>query len=266
MSVSDSTRGRLGNSIFRYLASSIFAIVYNLEREFGESNNNIIDDKQFIEWKNEILFNNNIKNINLNCKYFFDGYYQHDDILKKFKSQLIEYIHKNPEHLLRTDRGDIYKSIDILKTDKPFNKYDIVLHLRLEDFIIYDMVMNPLCLINILDNYKNEKICIVVNKITTETEQKYIDFFSKKYDIVIESNNVITDYHIMKNARILICSMSTLSWCASFFSETVETLYFPNHNNAERIHETFKKPIENTILYDFNKIDKNSLNNIFKMD
>jgi hypothetical protein len=144
--------------------------------------------------------------------------------------------------------------------------YEIVFHLRLEDFITLSHVMNPESLSKILDNYKDKQICFVVNKITTKLEEKYIDFFMKRYDIVLESNDVITDYHIMKNAKILCCSCSTLSWIAAFFSVTVELVYFPNyeysHGNEDRYHERFKKPIENTVLYDFDKCSPETLETI----
>jgi hypothetical protein len=56
----------------------------------------------------------------------------------------------------------------------------------------------------------------------------------------------------MKNAKVLICSCSTLSWCAALLSDTIFMVYFPNYTSRD-IHTTFKKPINNTILYDFIK-------------
>ena len=259
ITICDLPRGRLGNAMFRYLSSTVFLLNYSAKRVF---HTNVcpteLDDNYYLNWKNDLLYNN-IKKPLPSGKYLFVGYYQHDDILKKYKTELIEYIKQNPEHLLITSDYDRYKALNIITIDKPINKYKIVFHLRLEDFISYDLVMNPQCLIKLLDNYKNEQICFVVNKITSELEQKYIDFFTKKYNIVIESNDVITDYHIMKNAKILCCSCSTLSWIASFFSETVELVYFPNYNNPGRIHETFKNPIDNTILYEFSKCTQKEL-------
>jgi FkbM family methyltransferase len=64
----------------------------------------------------------------------------------------------------------------------------------------------------------------------------------------------------MKNAKTLICSLSTISWVASFLSDTIETVYFPNHKNRAR-HETFCKPIENTIYYDYKICSKIELEN-----
>jgi hypothetical protein len=62
----------------------------------------------------------------------------------------------------------------------------------------------------------------------------------------------------MKNAKILICSCSTLSWAAAFLSDTIKLVYFPDYK-INRTHETFKKPIDNTILYPFTKCSQSEL-------
>ena len=51
----------------------------------------------------------------------------------------------------------------------------------------------------------------------------------------------------MKNAEILICSYSTLSWCAAFFSNTIKCVYIPNYK--ESIGQSFKK-LPNSKLFD----------------
>ena len=89
-----------------------------------------------------------------------------------------------------------------------------------------------------------------MHKISHNIEQQYIDFFKKYYDITVESNDVLDDYTIMKNAKTLVCSMSTLSWCAALFSNNPQTVYFPEYK-IYRIHKTFKKhllKIQYTIL------------------
>ena len=50
----------------------------------------------------------------------------------------------------------------------------------------------------------------------------------------------------LKNAKKLICSKSTLSWCAALLSEQIETCYFPEYVTDT---VTCKYPILNTKLY-----------------
>ena len=51
----------------------------------------------------------------------------------------------------------------------------------------------------------------------------------------------------MKESELLICSKSSLSWCAAFFSDKIKQCYLPDYE--ESIRQTFKKPIDFTIIY-----------------
>ena len=264
--------GRLGNTIFRMFAAIIFCIIYNtkiLENEIELCNNNIIpiNDIYFNNWLND-FYNDKIQEVDKNLTYFFNGYYQHDKIYVKYKNEIINYINNN-NLILKTHFNEYYKAIDLINYDLD-TKYDIVVHLRLEDFIDISMkqpfVMNPIYIKNIIKKlnikYPDQNICLVLNKPKYDLEFKYINYLKIKCkNIVVESNDPIKDFNIMKNAKILVCSMSTLSWTASFLSNTLEELYFPDYQNPQ-IHETFKKPIENTILYEFTKCTVSELEQI----
>jgi spore coat polysaccharide biosynthesis predicted glycosyltransferase SpsG len=95
-------------------------------------------------------------------------------------------------------------------------------------------------------------LCIVCKKPTTEFEYSYINYIkdyleSINIKIFTEHNNVLTDYYIMKEAELLICSKSTLSWCAAFFSAKIQKCYLPDY--IETSNSTCKYPIDNTELY-----------------
>lgn len=264
-------KGRLGNSLFRLFANIVFAHVYKTNAQINNfigPANFCISDDDFIIWMNNVLNNNVINNVNINSSFLFDGFYQHDKIYVKYKNEIINFITNNPNLIIKTDREDSYKVIDFINYSIP-QKYNVVVHLRLEDFILISQVINPNCIKNIIDelilDYPNEKICFVLNKPKTELEIKYIQFFTNKYsNIVIESNDVVTDYTIMKNAKVLVCSCSTLSWAASLLSNTLEKVYIPNYNQVNGSHQTFKKPIENTILYEIQTCNINELDIILK--
>lgn len=264
MLIVNHNKGRLGNSIFRLLANIVFLIVYDIDGEikYNYIKHNIeINDEYFVNWSNEIL-NGKIPDIKKTSVLYFTGFYQHDKIFIHFKNQIIDYINNHDNLLLLTDRNDTYNASYLIKYELQ-KKYDIIVHLRLEDFVEINQVLNPLSICRILDeidvtkNYND--ICFVVNKPKKETEFKYIDFFKKRYNTVIESNEPIEDYNIMKNAEILICSYSTLSWCAAFFSDSNKYVYIPNYKTS--LHQSFKT-INNTILYDCEFCSIEKLNSI----
>jgi len=271
MIIINHNKGRLGNSIFRLLANIVFLLVYDIDGtiKYNHINHDIeISDEYFVNWSNNVM-NEKIPEIKKSSILYFTGFYQHDKIFNCFKNKIINYINNHPNLLLLTDKNEIYNASSLLLYNLDINKnYKIVVHLRLEDFLEINQVLNPLTICKILDktinneDNVNNKICFVINKPKKEIEFKYIDFFKRKYEnhnITIESNDPITDFNIMKNSEILICSYSTLSWCAAFFSDKVKYVYIPNYISS--LHQTFKK-VNNTILYDCEFCTVEKLNNI----
>lgn len=269
MKVYNSKLGRLGNAIFRYFASTLFCIIYNGELTYNQSDCNVImSDENFIGWSQHVL-QNNIPQFPPNLSFIFYGYYQHDQIYLKYKHELITWILNHPNDLIYTDGNNsvsnvynynekAYQVIDLLINPFPDKNYKTVLHLRLEDFINNNSVIHPECIKKVLDQIGETDICIVVNTPKIDLEHKYINYFKKYYNVVLESNTMIEDFHIMKNANVLICSCSTISWAASFLSSNLTKVFIPNYNHG-RVHETFKKPIENTVLYETKNCTKEEL-------
>lgn len=266
MIIINHNRGRLGNSIFRFFANIVFCIVYDIDSQIYNNYyqpNVVINDSYFINFSNDIISGKMLQQLDKNSIILFDGYFQHDKIYIFFKNDIINFIKNHPDIILTTDRSENYKAINLISFDIN-HKYNIVVHLRLEDFIEISLVINPNSLKNILyeirNEYPDEEICFVLNNPKTDLEKKYIDYLIKDLNnIKIESNDVITDFTIMRNSKLLVCSCSTLSWAAAFLSETLEKVYMPNYSNPDRIHETFKQPIKNTVLYDFEKCSKEKL-------
>jgi hypothetical protein len=253
--------GRLGNAIFRYMACVIMCIYYDGIYSINNNQNYNCNDEQFIEIIKNIInnknksFNKNIIGINMTC------YYQHDLIYKLHKSLILDFIRKNPLHYIMTDginAGDKnyekYYMIDIINTPETFNKkYKNVLHIRLEDFVTHNLYVKVERIIDLLKkNILSDSLCIVCKKPVTDFENNYIQqiteyLLNKKIEFFLEHNNVLTDYYIMKEAELLICSKSTLSWCASFFSDKIQKCYLPDY--IETSNSTCKFPIDNTELY-----------------
>ncbi len=254
--------GRLGNAIFRYMASVIMCMCYNGTYTINHKQHIDCNDGMFIDIirplinKNKILMlNKNITGINMTC------YYQHDKIYKLFKQRLFNFIKENPTHYVLTDgvtagdnNNEKFYMKDILITPTSFNKrYKNVLHIRLEDFVKHNLYLKVERICTLLDkNILTDNICIVCKKPTTQFENQYIHQLiqhaqKKNLNVLLEHNDTITDFYIMKEAEVLICSKSTLSWCAAFFSDKIQKCYLPDY--TETPNSTCKAPIDNTELY-----------------
>ena len=138
MRVLSSPLGRLGNAIFRYLATIVYHIVFNAtiihHSQIAETDEYLmITDEQFIYWMNAHLNGDNL-GLDEDKTYGFLGYFQHDAIYLKYRSQIIDYIRKHPTDILTTDgnngdRDDFtyfhmnYSSGHLVNTPQGFNKY-----------------------------------------------------------------------------------------------------------------------------------------------
>lgn len=265
MDIQFAIAGRLGNAIFRYMACSLMCMKYKgiYRIESSRDNSTPISDDTFIGVKDCMMKNAIIKF--KSSSLYMSGFYQHDLIYRTYKKEIINFILDHKNHYVLTDgilagdcQSEKFYMIDIITTPTCFVKqYETVLHLRLEDFVTHNLLLSCDRIIKLLgnlvtmDEIKNT-LCIVCKKPTTEFEFEFVNqiklfLVERNIDVVLENNDVITDYYIMKEAKTLICSNSTLSWAAAFFSDKIIKCYFPDYESSS--NQTCKQPIENTELY-----------------
>ncbi len=172
-------------------------------------------------------------NINCNLTYKFGGFYQ-TDIYKLFRTELNKFCREHPTDSVYCDSNhDIRYYMNKLLDDSPNNKkYDVVVHIRLEDYVTSGekLIIHPDSICAVLEKINSNQICFLSNKITTEFERKYMEYLNfkckDKYNIIFESNDIVTDFKIMNHAKIMVCSLSTLCWCAGFLSKDIEKYFF----------------------------------------
>jgi GR25 family glycosyltransferase involved in LPS biosynthesis len=219
----------------------------------------IINEDNYFKYMNtdisKILGNRNIS---------LHGYFQYDHIYLQNKSYILEFVEQNKNvHQIRTD-DETYLTkhiIDDMILDSS-KIYENVIHIRLGDFNGRPDFIEIEYLLRLFNNIKDifyNKTAIVIETPTSDVDIEYLNMvleWFKENNIpvpVIESNDMLTDYNIMKQAKIIVSSMSTLCWTAAYFSKSLEKIYMPNYNFFEiedRKNGYFKMPIQNTILYD----------------
>jgi hypothetical protein len=260
MKILELANGRLGNSIFRYFESIILQKKTGAVRTFrngGEKPCLKITDDTFLDFYNrwDAERGTDIKLI------FLDGYFQFDFFIQH-RAEIINHMNDHSHDILfGTDvRGHLIQNTVRELTHAPDNlrTYDFVIHVRLEDFVNSNNMIHPAQLVELITEVARSggagagAAAIVCNKITTDIEKQYLQYISDYSPItfVLESNDVMTDFHIMKNARILICSLSSLSWCASFLSNTVKKVYIPKNRTSGVQTFLCSRPDCDVIVYD----------------
>ena len=205
-----------------------------------------------------------IKKLPNNRNISLHGYFQYDQIYLQNKSYILEFTEENKNiHEIRADNETYLTKyiIDDMLLDSS-KIYENVIHIRLDDFNGRPDFIESEYLLRLFDNIKDifyKKTAIVIETPTSEADIKYLNTileWFKENNIpvpIVESNDMLTDYNIMKQAKIIISSMSTLCWAAAYFSKSLEKIYMPNYNFfdiEDRKNGYFKTPIKNTILYD----------------
>jgi GR25 family glycosyltransferase involved in LPS biosynthesis len=222
-------------------------------------NTKIINEDNYFKYMNtdisKILGNRNIS---------LCGYFQYDQIYLQNKSYILDFVEQNKNvHQIRTDNETYLTKhiIDDMILDSS-KIYENVIHIRLGDFNGRPDFIESEYLLRLFDNIKDifyNKTAIVIETPSSDADIKYLntvlDWF-KENNIpvpIVESNDMLTDYNIMKQAKTIVSSMSTLCWTAAYFSKSLEKIYMPNYNFLDiedRKNGYFKMPIQNTILYD----------------
>ena len=146
-----SPKGRLGNALFRYFA---IVLVLQSNPHLIYEGVNIHNQKVMVLGDNlykDIISNNNFKLENKNNNLLFDGFYQLQE-LSNYKDEIKLFLLNNPEHIIYNFPYEEFKISDIFNKPTHLNIYNIVIHIRLEDFI--DNVEFISCdnIINLLNN------------------------------------------------------------------------------------------------------------------
>jgi len=248
----------------------------------SEINFNNLKSSEYINGQNKLgLYVKNIINVTddnfynyidkdlSNYNILMNGYFQFNNIYLENKIAIMKYIENyGNDHYIHTctlgnqDLSDNHQRFlvkevltDIKLEDSKI--YDIVIHLRLGDFVDKDDFIDYIYLEELFSSidFSGKRSCFVVEKPKTEFDFNFLNkclewFQHKNIPINVESNSLMTDFNIMKNTEILACSMSTLSWCAAFFSKKIELCIMPDYNFDDKNRKTFfKNPIKNTIFY-----------------
>lgn len=227
MPVSINYKGRLGNKIFQYVSARIFAEKNKLDL-ITELPNDVLEFTQHKKFEED---NEGIKSVKVNSKsftcneinfegngdYIFDDFFQNGD-----------YINENEK---------LVKSFFILPK-KEKNKEDIVMHVRLDDFIHTEDIENPKNWDNseivnpyyykvILEKENFKNLYLVVDKIKYEWEKKYLNYF-KEFNPIIISSNPKEDFEFIRNFNKIITSNSTFCYWSAFLSDAEFIYTFGN--------------------------------------
>jgi hypothetical protein len=289
--------GGFGNAVFNVLGTILLKVLFpDLELVSFETMEEIetykqtaikMDDEYFLE-----IINAKIERytdiLDPSQHYWLSAYCQYDEIYVRYQKQIVEYILAHPQEKIFAGHTYRFFPIHDIVSVQETESYDVLLHLRLGDFVALGWVIHPESirqaftkaladtladaladassndladtLADALSNDRNKKIGIMVDHRNTELEKKYVEYIREICPAaeILENNDIITDYNLLKNAKHVIASCSTFSWIAVLFAQENQTVSFPNYEHRWQ-HEQFRRTHDRFTYYEFSRISEENL-------
>lgn len=191
------------------------------------------------------------------------GTFQHDTIYNIYKPQIRQWIKYHAKDVVMS--GDFFKFYpeDLISPimSPPSN---VVIHVQLGEYIKAGRVAHPFSLISALQQANSSKITLVSRAPKSYIEKLYLKFIIDRYDTsVMLCESEMDEFNHIRNAKIIVSSLSPTCWAATYFSDIAETVYFPDCH-YKFPNQTFGVAIENTIPFEFKQISLSELETFFE--
>ncbi len=256
MKISYKVSGRFGNNFFQYIATKI------IQKELVKNNKSVeyvfdspLEDAFIITDSNYFQVLNNISSI-CNENVYLDGYFQFDEHIIKNKDYINSVINSYNNEKINSNVNVSFLTTKLKETLYLYKDEDVVLHIRLDDFIGDRLVMKPEMYIDIISTLKEgSNIIIVIDKIKYSWEAEYIRMIYeyatkvKGFTVSISSDDMFKDFCKLYYAPNLISSNSTFSYLAGLLGThnnswcPVNTIY--SHQKISKFDEnTVSKKVE----------------------
>jgi len=217
--------GGLGNQMFQYSLGRIIADIKNYNHytanlemlsQYFPNIHNITD--RITTTDNTVVVGYGSSN----------NFIQHVDL-----QSILEHdggIHLNgffQKHFLYSDyRSELRELFTFANNKDVPGTGDIVVHIRLGDYVQLNHYLSPLIYLNIINKLEYDN-CIIV---TDDPNNEFMNSFRSLRNCYIVSNSILDDFAFIYNAKRAIISQSTFSWWATFLGAQ-DQVYIPLHTS-----------------------------------
>ena len=243
--------GRLGNAIFRYFACVVLCRLFDrkysmrLAKPFG-SQVAFIKDQDFLD------LIQGTKAPPEQDLWVMDDFFQLDVYLP-YRDMILEFIENYSDPVV-TDRMVVHDAKSMIKEDAEAPVYDFVVHIRLGEFYERPDFIPLRRIQDLVESVMPPQVCVVTEAPLDPYVLEFKGWLEDHgIEYKIEYNSLMKDYNIMRKARTLVCSMSTLCWVAAFLSPSwgVQQCFMPTYNfeGTDRHMSQFKTPSTRVKFY-----------------
>jgi len=202
MSVGIAYLGRFGNHLFQYACARLFAERNGLYLETALDGEGVVSTTDCSEGQQvgfpEIVLGDGEADILDRdfppARYIIAGYFQKASWYHPRRDRILEFI-------LPT------------RSVGPKNTKDVVINIRLDDYLAFKYSPHPDWYLKVLEMEKFDRLHIVAE----ERHEKYLSYF-KKYDPIIQASDKVSDFYYLQQFDRIVCANGTFSWWAAFMS------------------------------------------------
>ena len=222
-------RGRTGNNLFQWATCKVLGYIFGHTYVISMPHVRrvIVDDNLFKEISEsedpatDIRFNH-LRENHIEC----NGFFQLSKLFVKYRERLIQALYSTTDII----PSIFWQKVNIFTLMHTPSKYilsdrDVVVSLRLDDFYHPDGkqtdIPYPNFYLDIIKTMNFDRLYIVCDKINKPWEQAYLNQF-KEYNPILVSGTIEDDVAVLRDAKRIIHSNSTLCWFISFASEKME--------------------------------------------
>jgi len=226
--------GRFGNQLFRYLACKLFTVKtghkYILPTDFLKT---IRDDDYVVI--DESSLKESFHDLSIQAKHVLcRGYFQKSVYFMSDRSELIREImtEQNEDRIVDSEGCQTFLVREYLVASKggyEIHTEDLVVHLRLDDFIQYPCRTSDILPVSY---YRDQlrwrpwgRLYIVCDQLHYSWERRYVEYFDQYKNVIFVNETprtLLQDIALLRDAKRVVHSNSTLVWIVSFLSEKKE--------------------------------------------
>ena len=170
---------------------------------------------------------------------YMTGYFQNGEPLILWRSSILEWF-KTCDMKISMHGTRMREFITAEPPIKP-GIDDIVLHVRLGDFVNNKMVIDPAPQIAILRKAlksNSQRLIIVCAKPKRDVEENYLKLF-EEFHPIMHHGTELEDFAVLRSANRIMVTNSTFSWLAAYMGSAKERwIPEPTYNILEKIDST----------------------------
>jgi hypothetical protein len=253
--------GRFGNNVFQYIATKVIqkyipnsCYVYNeiIKKEdnvFIITEDNWNDTLQSLRNKKEDVLKYDL--------YYCDGYFQFNDFIEEEQDYIKSLFSVDNKDMICSGMTMSCVVFFVSHYNTPFTDDDLVVHFRLDDFIMdgkKSAIIHPDSYLHLLRQISpqfNGKLYIVVDKIKYPFEQAYLQTFNE-FNPIILSGHMLEDFARCFWAKNIVLSNSTFCWIPLIFGPK-KRHWFPK-NVGVFTNQRFDYIDDQSILFDTKRL------------